>query len=81
VKEHITYHTRQNFEGRKFSQIWQILPNLPKFSYPIKRIDFEKLNYKEYSPIYCAPIIADSSFTKNSPSKILSCMVYTQLNN
>jgi len=31
---------------------------------PIKKIDFEKLSYREYWPIYYPPIIADSSFTK-----------------
>jgi len=52
---------RQNFGGRKF---WQILPDSPKFSCPIKKNDFEKLSSREYSPIYYPPIIADSSFIK-----------------
>jgi len=55
------YHTRQNFAGRKF---WQILANSPKFYCLINKNDFEKLSYREYSPIYYPPIIADSSFAK-----------------
>jgi len=43
---------------------WQILPNSPKFSCSIKKIDFKKLSSREYSSIYYPPIIADSSFTK-----------------
>jgi len=58
------YHTRQNFGGRKFWRIWQILPNSPNFLVQLKKIDFEKLSYREYSPIYYLPIIANSSFTK-----------------
>jgi len=61
-----------HFRGRKFWQIWQILPNLPKFSCPIKKIDFEKLSYREYLPIYYLLI---AYLPKFSPSKILSHMV------
>jgi len=47
---------KQNFGGRKF---WQIL-----LDSPIKKIEFEKLSYREYLPIYYLPIIATSSFAK-----------------
>jgi len=40
------------------------LPNLPKLSYPIKKLDFRKLSCRKYSLIYYPPIIADRSFAK-----------------
>jgi len=69
----ITNTVQDKILERKFWQICRILPNSPKFSCSIKKIDFEKLIYREYSPIYYPPIIADSSFAKFLPPNF--CLV------
>jgi len=47
-------------EGENFGEFYPICQNFC----PNKKIDFEKSSYREYSPIYYPPIIADSSFAK-----------------
>jgi len=50
-------------EGENFGEFGKFYTICQNFC-PIRKFYFEKLSYREYSPIYYPPIIDDSSFAK-----------------
>jgi len=50
-------------EGENFGEFGEFYPIHQNFLVQFK-IDFKKLSYREYFPIYYPPIIADSLFVK-----------------
>jgi len=51
-------------EGENFGKFGKFYPIHQNFLVQLKKIDFEKLSCREYSPTYYLPIIADSLFAK-----------------
>jgi len=70
----INYHTRQNYiiiintiqdkilEGENFGEFSEFYPIRQNFLVQLKKINFEKLSYGEYSPIYYPSIIVHQNF-------------------